>query len=194
MAEFRRTGIGWEIGKLRRHYEEWWETVTPATAVEPNSYFLPPWLPQFLTFLAWVLLLVSFAWLGLKLYRWGCNYWLERQRHNLTVNTFVVSQPSLGELLRTVEFNWRRGDYRSACRYLYLALLQFLHDRDILPQDPSRTDGEYRLFLQQKRLQPLAAFFTIINLHERLHFSHAPVSEQEFIDCKTAFDRVTGQL
>ncbi|MCS6959911.1 MAG: hypothetical protein RMK91_07655 [Pseudanabaenaceae cyanobacterium SKYGB_i_bin29] len=194
MAEFRRTGIGWEINKLRRHFNEWWETVTRFSSANTTYDPLPLWLSELLTGIAWAMLLVFLAWLGLKLYRLGRNYWLERQRRIMAVGTIITPQKGVAELLGKAELNLQQGDYAAACRYLYLALLQLLHDRDILPQEASRTDGEYRLYLRQKRLQPLTDFLTIINLHERLHFSNSSTSEQEFIDCKNAFDRVVSQL
>lgn len=193
MANFQRDGIGWQLGKLRRNFDEWLELVNRSAENQNTESALPEWLPYLLYFLAWVLLICFGAWLGLIVYRALRNYWLERQGIFLSQETALPTHQSLLELLQKAQKFYNQKNYREACRYLYLALLQFLHDREILPQKVSRTDGEYRYYLEEKSLQHREECLLVINLHERLTFAKINISEEDCRACQTALDRVLNQ-
>jgi hypothetical protein len=195
VAKFERDSIGWQIDKLSHHWEEWLESNT--NTIKPPDYEPPAvamdWLLPFVYISAWLLLSVFLAWLGLIIYRLSRNYWL-RQWIRATRRVAVpYSDRTVAEFLRTAQKLYQQGDYREACRHLYLALLQTLHDRQIVPQQLSRTDGEYRHVLAQKKAVPLQPCTTIINLHERLIFSDLTASPQDFDLCQTAFNQVIQQ-
>jgi len=193
VAKFERDSIGWQIGKLSRHWEEWLESHT----IKPPDYELPSvgmdWLLPFVYASAWLLLSVFLAWLGLIIYRLSRNYWLGRRSRATRRAEVPYAGGTVAEFLRTAQKLYQQGNYREACRHLYLALLQTLHDRQIVPQQLSRTDGEYRHVLAQKKAVPLQPCTTIINLHERLIFSDLTVSPQDFDLCQTAFNQLLQQ-
>lgn len=195
MAKFERDSIGWQIDKLSRHWEEWLESNTNKS--KPPDYEPPSvemdWLLPFLYASAWLLLSVFLAWLGLIIYRIIRNYWLGRQRRATGRTEVPYPDRTVTEFLRTAQKFYQQGNYREACRHLYLALLQTLHDRQIIPQQLSLTDGEYRHVLAQKKAVPLQPCTTIINLHERLIFSDLTASPQDFDLCQTAFNQVLQQ-
>ncbi len=195
MAKFERDSIGWQIDKLSRHWEEWLESNTNTS--QPPDYEPPSvemdWLLPFLYFSAWLLLTVFLAWLGLIIYRLSRNYWLGQWMRATRRATVPYPDRTVAEFLRTALKLYQQGDYREACRHLYLALLQTLHDRQIVPQQLSRTDGEYRHVLAQTKSVPLQPCTTIINLHERLIFSNSTASPQDFDLCQTAFNQVIQQ-
>ncbi len=195
MAKFERDSIGWQIDKLSRHWDEWMESNTNTS--QPPDYEAPSvemdWLLPFLYASAWLLLIVFLAWLGLITYRLSRNYWLGRRRRATRRAEVPYPDRTVAEFLRTAQTLYQQGNYREACRHLYLALLQTLHDRQIIPQQLSRTDGEYRRVLAQKKAVPLQPCTTIINLHERLIFSDLTASPQDFDLCQTAFNQVLQQ-
>lgn len=193
MADFRRDGIGWQIGKLRRNFDEWLEVVTRSEETERERSVIADWVLHLLNVLAWVVLILFLAWLGLIIYRTGRNYWLERQGRSARLEEVFHSHKPFAELLQSAQTYYNQGNYQEACRHLYLALLQILHDRGILPQAVSRTDGEYRRFLGQKSALPLQSYRTVINLHENLTFGSLVPSKQDFENCRMALDQIVDQ-
>jgi hypothetical protein len=75
-----------------------------------------------------------------------------------------------------------------ACRALYFALLQWLHDQDLISQSASRTDGEYLQLLPQVLISPSQADSTaiVIHLHQELCFSSKSLNQEDFLQCHTA--------
>ncbi len=189
MSNFRRDGIGWQIGKLRRNFDEWLEVVSRSEGAEEKEFTVPDWVIQLLKFLAWLILIVFLAWLGLITYRLIRNYWLERQGLGEKIKQDPHSHKTFLQLAQSAQSYYSQGDYREACRHLYLALLQALHDRGILPQAVSRTDGEYRRSLGE----PFQNCRTVINIHENLVFGNLIPSKQDFENCKTALNQIVNQ-
>lgn len=193
-ANFQRDSIGWQLGKLRRHLGEWLEWASRSQEFSNNDFSLPDWIPYLLNFLAWVTLIIFSAWLGLKIYRLGRNYWLEQQTREAPIGIPLPFDRTIADLLQDAQKSYDRQDYRAACRYLYLGLLQYLHSQEILAHQVSRTDGEYRRSLAAKSPDQLPECATLINLHERFSFSEFAVAEQDFIHCKTALNQLVKQL
>ncbi len=189
-VNFQRDGLGWQIGKLRRYLGEWIEVATRGQGENNTDVSIPPWIASLLNFCAWVMLILCSAWLGLAVYRLARNYWLERQGLGSILGAALPSEPTLADLLQAAQKFYQQQDYRAACRYLYLALLQYLHTKEILLQKVSRTDGEYRRSLVEQSTDKLEECYRVINLHEKLSFSEFVVKEEDFIDCKTALNRV----
>ncbi|MFM7426327.1 MAG: DUF4129 domain-containing protein [Elainella sp.] len=89
----------------------------------------------------------------------------------------------------------RQGDYRLACRALYLAALQRLSERGLIPQALSRTDGEYLSLLHQLDL-PLAdqqPYQLLIRTHERLAFDQFAASADLYDRCWQAYRQLEGE-
>jgi hypothetical protein len=193
MSNFRRDGIGWQIGKLRRNFDEWLEVATRSEGTGGEGFSFPEWIVQMLNFLAWLILILFLAWLGLIIYRLSRNYWLERQGLGEKTEQVTYTHKTFLQLVQTAQTYYNQGDYREACRHLYLALLQALHDRGILPQSVSRTDGEYRRSLAEIATSLFQNSRTVINLHENLIFGNLIPSKQDFENCKTALNQIVEQ-
>ncbi|PLS69025.1 MAG: hypothetical protein CV045_04625 [Cyanobacteria bacterium M5B4] len=192
-VNFQRDGIGWQLGKLRRHLGEWIEVATRVQGENNADISIPPWITYLLNFCAWVMLILCSAWLGLAVYRLARNYWLERQGIGSSLGAALPLEPTLADLLQAAQKFYQQQDYYAACRYLYLALLQYLDSRRILSHQLSRTDGEYRRSLADKSIPKLGEYYKVINLHEKLSFSQFVAREQDFIDCKDALNQVINQ-
>ncbi|WP_204368606.1 DUF4129 domain-containing protein [Neosynechococcus sphagnicola] len=96
--------------------------------------------------------------------------------------------------LQAAQAFYRQGNYREACRALYLATLQQLHETHLIPHQASRTDGEYLQLVEAlymtavlPHIQPLQ---TLIQTHERSHFSPDPISRQEYDGCWQAYQQL----
>jgi hypothetical protein len=88
----------------------------------------------------------------------------------------------------------RQGNYREACRSLYMALLQKLDEAQVIPQQASRTDGEYLQQIEtlyvRSRLSDVAPYRTLILTHEQLCFGNTEISDAEFRDCQQAYQEI----
>ncbi len=180
----------------RRNVVEWleaqWRGVDPPPpSTEPPSL---DWLERLVDTLFWIIVISFSAWILWRFLGWFIPFYQARQRDlgeqvSLEAPTKMRSL-SAAQYLRHAQNRANQGDYREACRLIYLALLQKLDQRDRIPQDESRTDGEYLIILRQfSRFQP---YQTVVQIHERLCFSDATISEQEFQACQRAYQEIEG--
>lgn len=87
----------------------------------------------------------------------------------------------------------RAGDSRSAVRYLYLAALLWLDERDLLRYDRALTNREYLDRVRdnpalQRRLAPIVATF------DRVWYGHAPLSREELAQFTQDIERLRSEL
>lgn len=187
---FEKDSLGWQVQLLQQQLGEWFERLlTGAQAPSANSpnWSVPAWvLPLLFLTIAIALIL----WIGWQLYRLLSPYLLinlfPRRAHpkDTAGRDSVELVPGARWVVRSRTYA-QQGNYRAACQALYMAVLQQLDDRKILPGDRSRTDGEYLRFLQtQSNPRPYQVLF---RTHERLCFDEAEISEAQFIDCEQAY-------
>ena len=85
-----------------------------------------------------------------------------------------------------------QGNYQDACLCLYLAILQYLHENQIIPQKYSRTDGEYLQLLELSGI-PLQPYETLITTHEQSCFSDRKLNADNYQQCQQAYGEITKQ-
>lgn len=213
---FRESSPSWEGSKaLRRAWEavDYW--LGQRDWPEPpdlSSWSLPGWLQAFLESLgkglaavfgffaqltAWQLSLL----LLLPLLVLAYQLWHRSQRR--AGLGWVSSRPQAPEdsaLLTGSAADWlaqaqadrQAQRYDEACRALYFALLLKLDETQLVPQQPSRTDREYR-YLTQDLPQPDGPHL-LLETHERLCFSTAPASLGLFERCLEAYGEAEQQI
>lgn len=192
-AAFEKSNLDWQIQQLSWRVGEWVEIhliprSAPGIANAPSGWFLE----ELLKVAFWAIVLFASIWLGWQLWRFFSIYlspansnasrWLKRpspeEEHDRTVAAW----------LRQVQEFQRQGNYREACRALYLAMLQRLSDTHLLPHQPSRTDGEYLRAVQQ--LPQAQSYQTLISTHERLCFGNAAISTEDLRHCQQAYQKI----
>lgn len=77
------------------------------------------------------------------------------------------------------------GDYYLACRCLYLAMLEQLHERKLIPHQLSRTDREYQLLVWQ--LSNSDSYEELLQVHQLLCFGDRPATAQRYQQCQQAY-------
>ncbi len=82
-----------------------------------------------------------------------------------------------------------QGNYREACRCLYLAILQHLHDTKVIIHKPSRTDGEY-LQLLRSTVTSMQPYETLITTHEQSCFSDTEILSENYEQCRQAYREI----
>lgn len=182
---FEQTSLDWQMQQLQQQMGEWLERLFMAT---PDPDWQPP--QQVSAGVFWLLVGGLVGWGGWQAYRRLLPalvlYWRSLQQGaSRSVDAAEAADPSAAEWVQRSRLAQQQGNYREACRALYLAALQRLNDQALIPQEPSRTDGEYLRILQSfDHLQP---YTVLIQTHERLCFSAAPISAEQFDRCWQAY-------
>lgn len=189
-GNFEKDSLGWQVQLLQQQVGEWFERLL--NSAQAPSGKLPNWsVPDWVfRLLFWAIAIVLALWIGWQLYRLLrpfllTNLFLGRGRSkNPTGEDSTELVPETRWVVRSRTYA-QQGNYRAACQALYMAVLQQLDDRKLLPSDRSRTDGEYLRFLQtQPNPRP---YHVLFRTHERLCFGEVEISEAQFIDCEQAY-------
>ncbi len=196
-GRYETSNLGWQLRLLGQRIWEWVElqfsrgNSSPSTS-SPTS-MIPPWLVQ-TTF--WLLLTMLLVWLGWQLYQTGRSYWRRRSPKASSESLARLWSPSERSLSAS---SWwersqqlqQRGQYRDACRALYMAMLQQLRDQQLIPRDESLTDGDYLTLIQH--LPQSQLYRLLISTHERLYFGGAAVSAEWCDRCRRAYEEIAAQ-
>jgi hypothetical protein len=188
-GEFQTTSWGWQIQQAQQRVEEFVERLLFSNdpTRDPADWSLPDWL---LDGLFWLLVIALVSWAGWQLYRLLNPYLYPAVRRGRSPLPTTAPPPQLtiADWLGRSRTAQRQGNYREACRCLYMAMLQHLSDKDLVPQQASRTDGEYlRLVQTLNKPQP---YQTLIRTHEQLCFSDAAISSDTFEHCWQAYQEI----
>ncbi len=196
-GSFEKDSLGWQLSQLQQRFGEWWELQLSRFSPNPSNASLPSWwnLPM-IQMLAkatfWLILALLLTWIGLQIWRWLRPY-LYSLTHSLNQPAQKVTQTPAqslsvaGWLQRSQKFQ-QQGNYREACRALYMAMLQQLHDNGIAPHESSRTDGEYLKLVQQ--LPQPKPYRTLLMTHQQLCFSNTEASSADFEQCQQAYQEI----
>jgi hypothetical protein len=191
---FEKNSIGWQLQQVKQSVGEAIEQFLSNLRLNPNPSKpqSPPnidwnWLAYWRYFLMTVVILILVVWLV---------WWLwpivrgamARQREESMEPGTVVPTRSASLLLQDARDYSGRGNYREACRALYLATLQQLNDRKILPHQLSRTDGEYARMVEP--LNTAKAHQAILNIHEQITFRPGSVDAATFEACEQAYGTI----
>jgi len=190
-GEFQKNSLGWQLQQAQQRVGEFIERLLFGD--DPNRQTVPDWsLPEWLLEgLFWLLVIALVSWVGWQLYKLLDPYLYLPGRLGRSPLPTPAPQPqklTLAEWLGRSRTAQQQGNYREACRCLYMAMLQHLNDKDLIPQQESRTDGEYlRLVQTLNKPQP---YQTIIRTHEQLCFSNAAISSDTFERCWRAYQEI----
>ncbi len=197
---FEKTSWGWQISQFQQQVGEWLEYQLSRfnrTLPElPGGWSIDSWLLEVLKFLFWLLLGLFVVWVGWRLWREFSPYLYSRlaMGGNFTGSDDKVTDselPIATLLTRSQEF-YRQGNYGEACRFLYLAMLQRLHEKGILPHKKSRTDGEYLQLLQMSSSQ-IQPYETLITTHELLCFGNTEIYSENYEQCQQAYREISQE-
>ncbi|MBD0333945.1 MAG: DUF4129 domain-containing protein [Cyanobacteria bacterium Co-bin13] len=183
---------GWQIRQTVRQFQEWFEY--QFSKVDLAGPDLPQWSwpADLARGLFWVLVGGLSLWLSWLLYRAILASWQQRQaRRAAQPAPQAVPVPDFRSALawwREANALAQAGQYRAACRALYFAALQKLHEQQRLAYDPSRTDGEYlQTLAQDPKSRP---YQLLIRTHERSEFGNAAVSAEVYQRCRQAYQEI----
>ncbi|BAY26074.1 hypothetical protein NIES2100_58850 [Calothrix sp. NIES-2100] len=196
---FEKNSWDWQLSQLQQQAGEWIEyefsRFESALPQWPPGWSISPWLGRVLNLLFWLVVGLFLVWLVWRLWREFRPYvysWLSRTGNYDATNPTIISHEfSVGLLLARSQQFYRQGNYREACRCLYLAMLQHLHDTSVVRHQPSRTDGEY-LQLLRSSVTPIQPYETLITTHEQLCFGNAEILPENYEHCQQAYREIAG--
>ncbi len=188
-GRFQQNSLGWQLYLLRKRVSEAIEAFfAPARKINRPNWELPEWAARLFF---WAVVTALVLWLLWQLYQLLRPYLNQAIALRTPAPTEVAEKPpslTVHQWLGRSQLLARQGNYREACRSLYLALLQHLDETRQIPQQNSRTDGEYRQLLQTRPEAPL--YQVVLDTHEQLCFSQAEVSADTFERCQRASQEV----
>lgn len=184
---FEKSNLGWEVQQLQQRLEEWLEYQFASLNTAPWSpeVNLPPWFPRAVF---WVILGTVMIGMTLRLLQPLQAYWATRRARNRRSVTLskpgVARPPSVATWFQQAQALARQENYPEACRALYMAMLQHLSDTKNIPQQPHRTDGEYRQLVQG--LPHPQPYLALLTTHEQVCFGECLISLATYHDCRQA--------
>ena len=191
---FEKSSADWWIQQRQQQVGEWvesWLSGFRLGNLGSEDWALPEWLLQGFF---WTVIGGLVAGLGWQLYQifqpYVENYLRQGRSRSPSLSTPV--QQSAAAWVDRSRHAQQQGNYREACRSLYMASLYHLSDRHLIRQEESRTDGEYLNLISQSDLPQIYPnpYQLLIRTHERLCFSDVAISAETFERCWQAYQEI----
>ena len=199
-GSYEKDNLAWQFQQLQQKAGEWWEwqisRFTPNLPNSPDlswlSWLNSPIIGTIAKGIFWLLLAFLLSWTALQLWQRAEIYigFLRNQKSQLAdrmTKGSVIELSAAAWWARSQKLK-QEGNYRDACLCLYMAMLQQLHDRGIIPNQPSRTDGEYWQLVQELP-QPIP-YQILLMTHQQLCFSNSEASSFLFEQCQEAYREI----
>ncbi len=188
---FEKNNLDWQIQQFWRRTGEWFEMqlrFRPPDVPDAPKWSYPGW---WLEAAFWAVVVMVALWLLWLLYVWLSPELGRRMQNASLLNRKSAQQTeekTLSGWMKQVQDFQRQGNYREACRALYMAMLQRLNDGKLVPHQSSRTNGEYWTLV--KLLPRSRAYETILRTHEQLCFGEGNISAETFNRCQQAYREI----
>ncbi len=187
---FEQNSLNWQVQQTIQRLSEWFERLLSGVNSEGGEAAPSPPPEWLLKAVFWFIVLGAIGWSSWQLYKllhpYWVNYWQMAQPRNPV--SLLPSRQTASEWLRQAQTAQQQGNYRETCRALYMAMLQQLNDRGIIPQEMSRTDGEYLTLVRSLNLPP--PYRVLIHTHERLCFDRVAISSEVCDRCWQAYQEI----
>ena len=188
-AEFEKSSLNWQSQQFGQRVSEWLELQLSGVSVSAR---LPNWQlsSNTVVVICWLLLGAIALWLGWQLIKTLAPYLRQVQRGRGRSRSAIQPEPqhTAIEWLQRAQQQQQQGNYRDACRSLYMAMLQRLHETQQISIEASRTDGEWLQQVQQ--LPQPQPYQMLIQTHEQACFSSATISAELFNRCQQAYQEI----
>ncbi|MBD2328114.1 DUF4129 domain-containing protein [Alkalinema sp. FACHB-956] len=199
-APLEKSNPAWQFRQWTQRFSEWLEVQTAGwrSPTIPEGPKLPVVPSQVWEVLFWLVVISFILWILWWVVRWLDPYWAKRQRDRSPASfqsDRTDSPKSAADWYKLAQTYQTQHNYAEGCRALYMAMLQQLSDRQMIPLETSRTDGEYlRLLTTLRTPRTMEACQTLIQVHEQICYEQAIASEPIFLKCQQAYQTVVDQL
>lgn len=191
-SSIQTNSLPWQLRQAGKNLSEWIQLKLSQGESQdtspPPSFEFPAWLGPLLF---WCLVAGAIIWLAWLIVQLADRYLENQQSQPSPPQIELIAPPeehTVAAWLRRAKQFEREGNWREACRALYLAALQLLHDCEWIPHQASRTDGEYLQAVQSlKQPRPLQV---LIRTHERSLFGGEPLAADNAKRCRQAYEEI----
>ncbi|MGK7878863.1 MAG: DUF4129 domain-containing protein [Crocosphaera sp.] len=190
--------LGWQLSQWQQRISEKWELIGTQLANNLADTPFPSWLDSSLvkvisSLLFWgmiAVLLIWFIWKGQKWVKWYRRRLKYYNRQNMIKNVPETTlDHSVDYWVSQAQQAQQQGNYKQACQCLYQAMLQKLHNQEIIPHQSSRTDGEYeKIIAKMSQPQP---YQQLLNIHQELCFGNFSASVSLVETCWQAYEKIS---
>ena len=143
-SSVRTSSLPWQIRHAGKNLSEWIQLQLYRGGDEessPSTFELPPWVGQLLL---WIVVVGATLWVAWLIAQ-AIDQYLQNRAGKTQLKLAVEDIPeetehTVKEWLSLARQFEQAGNWREACRALYMATLQILHDREWLVHQASRTD------------------------------------------------------
>lgn len=193
---YQKSSWSWQLQKLYQRAQEW--VMLKLNHWNPDVPDVPDWsfAPQWLEVLFWILVVVVVGLFAWQLYGLFTRYWPTEFRDTLMgrsrSETTTGPPPTIATWLKSAQSFQQQGNYPEACRALYMAMIVRLNETQLIPDDRSRTDGEYDALVTQ--LPQSEHYQTLLQTHEELQFGNVILSAERFQRCQRAYTAIEQGL
>ncbi|MDB9528889.1 DUF4129 domain-containing protein [Oscillatoria sp. CS-180] len=192
-SSIQTNSLPWQVRQAGKNLSEWIQLQLSSgeqeTSSTPPDFELPVWISEALIGLFAIGAIIWVSWLIVQ----AIERYLENRQGNRPSQPVVQLTPELAnqsvkEWLKQARQFEQERNWREACRALYMAALQILHDRDWISHQVSRTDGEYLREIQTlKQPRPVQL---LVNTHERSLFGGDTLTAENLKRCRTAYEEI----
>lgn len=188
MVTYQESNAAWQLQQLSQNGREWlgWQASRffsrVPTLERPAIENWSSWERLIFHGLLWLGIALAIAFLWSQKGTWR-RYWAHLTDLDLRPN-FTQGAPGVNHWQNLAKEKAQQGDYYQACRYLYLAFLVKLQEKQWATPDPARTDQEYQQLIAS--LPQAALYQEILTIHQQLCFGQQPASQELFHHCQTA--------
>jgi len=192
MGEYQSNSLPWQVYQLRQKLTQWWEWQISRVNIDLPELPGSSWLSRELVekiggFLFWVLLLL----LVFGITKSIIPYIGQVKRVMSSVR--VVGEDNSLNASRWWERSQKylqESNYHDACLCLYYAMLQLLDERQLIPVQQSRTDGEYWQLVEG--LPNPQSYQTLLLVHQSLCFGNIPATLKTWENCCQAYREISN--
>lgn len=195
---FEKNSLRWQFAQWQQQLQEWWEGQNfsfPSQNIDLPDVNIPE-LWEFIKFLLGGILIALIVWAIWQVWpRFSPLFYRLLHKSSIFQRNFDFSlrktSVKMDGLTRSRQLQ-SQGHYKEACVCLYFAILQALDEKDIIRDNPSRTDGEYLILLENKT--PSRPYQFLLKVHEELSFGNREASTSLVAECQKAYQEITQRL
>lgn len=171
--DFEKTNLSWELKLGQQRIGEWFEQLTSGWNPPqlPENTPKPEVPPETWETLYWLVIVIGISYTIWKLYPLVTRL-ISQETTLPTKKPIATPNPTTAQWLQQAKQAKANGDYNTATRALYFAALTRLKDRELLANDDSMTNGEYKRQLRQRKKSQKSdrAYQTLANAHEAIYY------------------------
>jgi len=189
----QQSNLAWQLRHLGKNVSEWIQLQLsrgdPEPQAPPPEFTLPDWLGRFFLGMIIAIAVIWLAWLLVQLVERYLAGRAEQSQRQPVIQTIRDTEPdTVAAWLQRARQAEQDGNWREACRSLYMAALQLLDDREWIPHQISRTDGEY--LQESQRLKQPRPLQLLVRTHERSLFGGVSLTAENLQHCRRAYEEL----